>query len=567
MDAEPRRYRVSRALASVLMLTLCSATGSLRAQDTVTVGVRSERSQAKPLPRRVAEDAVAFYNRSSTIRLSGRTVIPRHRSLDGDVGLLGGPVQIEGRIHGDMVVINGDVTLGEGGRIDGDLTVIGGVVEGAEEGRVGGIVQAYSGLLRYRRTPQGIAYVGTVERHPPASRTRLRLPEWTLGESEIYVSSGAYNRAEGLPITFGPRITTGDRNPLHLEAFAIYRTEAGFDVGRKDFGYRVDARQYVGGTKSIWAEVGVRSVIDPIEHWQLTNLENSLALFFFRRDYRDYYERRGWYGRIAGRLGRSLTGGIEYRDEDHSTVSAHSPWTILFNTDDSFQPNARIQAGDLRSLVLDLTLDTRNDRDVPGSGWYNQVQVERALTGRLAGREPDFTDFFLDLRRYNRVSPAAAVALRLVAGGRAGGSFLPAQREHVIGGVGSLPGYDQRQFDCGVRSNRLISEVAAYGCERFALFQAEYRTNLDFDLRWDGGNLNMAGDFLSVDFEPDLVLFYDAGSAWNTGTGYFDQLTKSDNWVADVGAGLELGGLGLYLAYPLSGSGGFNFFVRLAGRL
>lgn len=552
-------------LAAVLALPVIPSLAA--GQDTVRVGEPTAVATAEELPRAVAEEVVAFYNRETTIRLSGRTLIPADREVEGDVAVLGGPVELGGRIGGNLVIINGDINLRPGAWIEGRLTVVGGAAKGVEGARIGRGIATYDGILRYRRTDDGIAYLGTRPGPRRPSATRLRLPDWTIGDSEIYVSARAYNRVEGLPIAIGPRITTGGGNPLRFEALLVYRSEAGFDLDEKDIGYEVGARQYLGGHRDVWIEAGLHSVIDPIERWQLTNLENSLSFFLLRSDYRDYYERTGWAVSLGGRLGRALRGALEYIDEDHETVQTRSPWTILFNTGDPFDPNARINDGDLRSLALRLSLDTRNDPDAPGSGWYNQLRLEQALGGRLAEREPDFTHFFLDLRRYNRVSPGAVLALRFTTGGRAGGSFMPAQREHVIGGIGSLPGYDQRRFDCGVRSQVLIGEVAGYGCQRFALFQAEYRGDLNFDLHWgDDDRDGEITDIFSVDFEPDLILFYNAGAAWNTGEGFIDHLTNSNNWVADVGAGLELGGFGVYLAYPLAGSGGFNFFARLSGR-
>jgi hypothetical protein len=534
------------------------------AQDTVTVGAPSA-ARAEDLPREVADDVISFYNRSTTIRLGGRIRIPPGRRLEGDVAIIGGPVELAGRVHGDLAVINGDLTLDDGARVDGDLTVVGGRVEGVDSGSIGGELAVYGGTLRYRRTADGIEYVGT-RRGPRPGRSRLELPDWSIGDSEIYVSGRAYNRVEGFPIAFGPRIRTGGRNPLRIEALLVYRSERGLDVDDKDVGYEVNARQYLGGYEDIWIEAGVHSLVDPIESWQLTNLENSLALFLFRRDYRDYYDRTGWAASV-GWSWDAIFGSIEFRDERHETVEARTPWTIFFNTDDAFQPNARIDGGDLQSLAATVGLDTRNDPDHPWSGWLNRLRVERSVGGDQAGRELDFTHFFADLRRYTRVSPGAAIGLRFVAGGRAGGAFMPAQREHVIGGVGTLPGYEQRQFDCGIRSQALLGEVAGYGCQRFALFQAEYRGDLDVAVRWDDDSDEQGrGDILSIDFDPDFVFFYNAGAAWNTDAGFLDHLTTSDNWVADVGGGLELGDLGVFLAYPLAGSGGLNFFVRLGRR-
>jgi hypothetical protein len=550
----------------IALALLAGAAPAAAAQDTVAVGVRATLGAG--LPRHVADSLVAFYNAPGTIRFSGRTRIPAGATVAGDVAVLGGPVEVAGTVEGDLVVLNGDVSLAEGARITGDLTVVGGVVTGVELGRVDGLITTYGAVFRYRRTPDGIEYLGSeVEVPEPRRRRRLALPDWTLGESEIFVSARPYNRIEALPIAIGPRITTGGRNPFRFEALLIYRTISGFDPKDKDIGYQVRARQWLFGRRTVWLGAGVQSIVAPIERWQLTNLENSLTLYLFRRDYRDYYQRRGWYSHVGWRSG-GFFGSLEYRDEKHTSLAARDPWTILFNKEDEIRPNAAIDPGTLRSLVLTLGLDTRNDEETPWSGWYNQLVLERAVGGSLSGREPDFTHFFLDLRRYLRVSRGAVVAVRLAGGGPLGGGPTPAQREHVIGGAGSLPGYSMLQFDCGARAAPGLGAQPGYGCQRFTLFQAEYRTALDFRFRWDEDRTpdQIGGDVFSVDFHPALVLFYDAGAAWDTDESYWNHLTKSDNWVADLGAGLDFGGLGFYFAYPLVGPGGVEFVLRLTAR-
>jgi hypothetical protein len=124
------------------------------------------------------------------------------------------------------------------------------------------------------------------------------------------------------------------------------------------------------------------------------------------------------------------------------------------------------------------------------------------------------------------------------------------------------------QFDCGARGSPDFGTSPGYGCQRFTLFQAEYRSSLDFHWHWDDRQDfdDIKGDVFSIDFNPAIVLFYDAGAAWSTDENYWDHLTKSDNWIADLGAGLDFGGLGFYFAYPLTGSGGVNFVLRLTAR-
>jgi hypothetical protein len=530
------------------------------------VGVSTPLPPGQELPAQLAQELVAYYNSPSTIRFSGRTEVPADRTIGGDVAVLGGPLELAGRIDGDVLVLNGDIALREGSRIRGDLTVVGGLIIGVERARIDGTITTYPTVFRYRRTEDGIEYRGP---GPPGGTRpvgrRIMLPSWEMGESQIFVSARAYNRVEALPIAFGPRITTGGSNPLRLEAFLIWRTIGGFDPDESELGWELRVRQWLGGHRKLWLEAAYWSVIDPIERWKLSNLENSLSVFFFKRDYRDYYERKGWYGRLGWRSS-SLFGSLEFRDENHVSRPAADPWTIFWNRDDDFRPNAMIDDGDLQSIELAFGIDTRNDPDEPLSGWYNQVRLEQAIGGRLSGVEPRFTHLFLDLRRYNRVSRRSVLAFRLVGGGRLGDKPIPAQRQHMIGGTGSLPGYEMMEFDCDVRSSGTIGSEPGYGCQRFTLFQAEYRTGLNFRYQWDHRQIpDISGDIFSVQFSPAIVLFFNAGAAWND-EDWFDYLGDSDNWMTDVGAGLDLGGFGAYVAYPLAGSGEVNFLVRLTAR-
>jgi hypothetical protein len=556
-------------VAAAALAALAGLPRAAAAQDTVTVGVRGTVTIAQELPRQIADELIAFYNRPGTIRFSGRVAIPAGRRVDGDIAVLSGPIELAGTVEGDLVVINGDVNLAEGAHVTGNLTVVGGIADGVERARVDGVVATYAAVLRYRRTDEGIEYVGTEAMRTYPTPRRLALPGWKLGNSEIFVSARAYNRIQALPLVVGPRITTGGSNPLRAEAFFIYHTQAGFDPESGDVGYEVRLRQWLFGHREFWIEAGLQSIVDPIERWQLTNLENSLTTFLFRRDYRDYYEREGWYA-LFGLRHKSLFASLEFRDENHNSRSKENVWTIFFNTDEEFRPNAAIDGGDLQSVIVTLGIDSRNDKDDPRSGWYNQLSIEQAVGGKLSGAEPDFTSFFLDLRRYFRVSYNSVLALQLAGAGPLGHTRLPAQRQHYIGGAGSLPGYDMMEFDCGARADPGFGTDPLYGCQRLVLFRAEYRSGLDFHFRWDYDETPGPRDAefdpvpFTIEFEPRLVFFYDAGAAWSTDDDFFEFLKIKDNWLADLGAGVDFGGWGFYFAYPLVGAGELKFIARLA---
>jgi hypothetical protein len=183
----------------------------------------------------------------------------------------------------------------------------------------------------------------------------------------------------------------------------------------------------------------------------------------------------------------------------------------------------------------------------------------------------------VDLRRYNRVDPVSRLNFRLLAGGALDGDALPPQLQYALGGTGTLPGYPLFSRDCGARAATGYRATdpagkdahpfyAAYGCDAFALFQAEFRGKLSLRFRWDGApwrdddEEEGIGWGLGWDFAPEWAVFVDAGRGW----GYDG---RPDEPVAvDAGVGVLVERFGIYFATPLSGGSGINVFIRLGPR-
>ena len=226
-----------------------------------------------------------------------------------------------------------------------------------------------------------------------------------------------------------------------------------------------------------------------------------------------------------------------------------------------------------------LYYDLRDDDDFSARGWWFEAGLDHALdvdlTLPVASLDPNaqpvrFSDTFttatVDLRRYQRVGRNATLGLRVSGAGTIEEAPLPPQFQHALGGAGSLPGYSTFSVACGARDRLVLHSTesplqgffAGYGCDRVALFQAEYRGG--FDVRFDGGR-----DWHWDLDDPSWVVFFDAARGWaydrdaagstDTGTLY------------DAGLGLLLGDVGVYGAVPLgSDKGGVRVFVRLGPR-
>jgi hypothetical protein len=538
------------------------------------------------LPQKVAAEIVDFYNTGATLRMSGASQIARGSTIAGRIAVLSGPVTVAGRIEGRLVVINGDVFLEPGAEIAGDLVVVGGVVRGLESVSVEGSVVIYRAPLKFRVQDDRIT-LAAPESEPEFAAGR----EFGFGRTDLTLAARrGYNRVEGLPIVVGPRFETHGANPWRLEVLAIYRTASGLQLQPKRLGYLAQVEKAVAG-QALWLGASLRSEIEPIEPMGLSDRENSLAAFLLHRDYRDHYERQGWGAHLrVAPVGWPFTTSFEFRDEEHSPVRERDPWT-LFRGSESWRAQPVIAAGRLRSLTVRANLDTRNEGADPTTGWLVQGWVERGLGGTLAvprailpppppeiglayflatpaSADAAFAVGTLDLRRYARLSPSSRLALRAFVTSSLNDRPLPPQRQRVLGGAGSLPGYATFQFDCGARHATAQYDAGIfypyYGCDRAALVQLEYRNDFPFGRGW-GRKLGR-----DVDLGERLgwVIFFDAGRAWVEREAAEGRATGSDDFSVDFGLGLRIGRLGLYWAVPVSGQNrDLHFSLRLGPRI
>jgi hypothetical protein len=561
-----RAFVRSAALAGLALLTAVASAGAQEIASSL-------------LPDTAAERLVEFYNMETTTRLSGEARIGPGTVMQGGVAVLGGALIVEGRVEGDVVVINGDLTVLPGGSIAGRATIAGGDVTITPPGTVAGVVRVYREPLRYRHLDGAITYI------PPDLEEGLSTGrDFAFGRTDIRIASyGAYNRAEGLPIAAGPSVRFGGSHPVSARGLLIGRTAVPEGADRKRLGY--DVRVEGLAVPSMGLAIGARllSIITPIETWGLTDRESALATFVLHNDYRDHYEREGWsvYARLA-QPGTPWHLQLEYTDDEHARTPVADP-LVLFRTESSWRPETSIAEGSLRSLAAELRYDTRNEQRDPSAGWLIDAHVEKGLGGGLVNpgsfdQESEtvvsraagstFLTGSVDIRRYARLSPYARISLRVLAAGSIDGGSLPPQRQHALGGEGSLPGYRLFEFDCGARSNsaELDGETfhSYYGCDRLALVQLEYQAGFPFARRVS----EALGLGPSLGYLARWVAFFDAGRAWTEPGSRDGRFGGNDDFSADAGLGIRLGPLGGYWTVPLSGHGhGFNLFVRIAPRI
>lgn len=556
------------------------------------------------LPLDVAREAAMLFNTSTGLRVSGPLEIEAGREVHGDVAVLRGPLTIAGHVTGRVIAINSDVVLRASARVDGDMLVVGGEVDGRDVADIAGEIRIYRQSMSFREENETIvAERDTLsdEGQPWWHRWERHRPERSWSKLQV-ASAGAYNRVEGLPINLGPQIFMPTSwGSTRLDAYAIFRTGSSFSSHEDDLGHNVRGELRIGRLEGFSLGGRLFNIVEGVEPWQLTDLEVGLASFVAHRDYRDYFQRHG--GSVSASLFAghivSLTGG--FSDERWLTRGANNPFT-LFNGDDSWRPNPAMDEGRMHVATATFAVDTRNDDENPWSGWHVIADWERgtgtlqrvALTTGTSGNTltwsaPTPTVYsrgFLDLRRYNRVSPEGQLNFRALIGGWISGDPLPIERRLSVDGPGAMPGYGFRTQRAGEDLGTCNVGPSYPGqpalCDRIALLQAEYRGDLHFDFHpdWEdqsydspsrGGRAARRARHFHRD--GSWVVFADAGRGWLVGepngtlTYASGRIPSFETFRTDIGGGLDFGGVGFYLAKAMSDSGEpLRAFVRLRHR-
>ncbi|MEO7085864.1 MAG: BamA/TamA family outer membrane protein [Gemmatimonadaceae bacterium] len=564
---------------------------AMLAAPVVLGAQRRDTTRAKPgfqtVPRDVRDEVVTRWNGTNALRASQRTEVAGGTEVRGDVAVLHGPLIIAGHVSGNVLAINSDVLLRPSAHIDGGLLVVGGDVEGRTNAKIDGSVRIYhQALLVHEENGSLVAAESDSDVQESWWQRLERRHQGNWTEALRIVQAGPYNRVEGLPIELGPVIhQTTSWGSFQINAAAILRTGS-FNSSNGDVGHNLQGEFRFGQRTGFGLGARAFSVVEPVERWQLTDLETALAAFLARRDYRDYYQRHGGeaFLTLYGGGSVSLTGS--FGEERWSSRTEHNPFT-LFDDDRPWRPNPRVDEGLFHVGTATLKLDTRTDPDDPWSGWYMNTNLEYGrgtIVGVAATSDSPrflppgavaYTRALMDFRRYNRVGPEGQLNVRLVLGGRLGGDELPLERRFSVDGPGVLPGFDFRSpragTDVGTCNRGLSVPGRPAECDRIMLAQVEYRGHLHTNFTGDSDNWplhfrNAAGDVA-------WVIFADAGRGWRVGDPLGDLRYNSQTipplstFRTDVGVGLDLGGFGLYAAKSTSTpSEPVNFFVRIKNR-
>jgi hypothetical protein len=428
-----------------------------------------------------------------------------------------------------------------------------------------------------------------------AAKDTLDTTGWwarTSRASGLIITTGkTYNRIEGLPVMLGPAFHDSIKSAeIHASVLGIIRSADEFRWDSQNLGHRINADVRVGKGRGYSLGASSYDIVTPVEPWQLPDPDAGLAAFFGHRDFRDYFNRHGASATASFNMSTRSSLSFEWSDERWIPVHERTVFSVSGNGT-AWRANPLVDGGRFHTGVLRANIDKRNDDTNPSTGWLILAEYERGngrytdlglaspLTRPIASPVVTYNRALLDLRRYNRLSQTTWINARVVLGGWLPGDELPLQRRLSVGGIGTVPGFDYKRYEAGAID---VAQCSSSGtpppgnpaqCERIALVQLEYRNEIRSSL-FDFLNsrpIRLRGIGFTV--QPTVVAFVDAGRGWLVGPQIetlqypVGRIPPFGTFRTDVGLGLDLGLIGVYVAKSVSESKPpANVFLRVRRR-
>ena len=440
-------------------------------------------------------------NELKKLRFNGDTVIEKDEYIRGDIIVVKGTLEIRGEIEGTAMALFGDIELEPTSIVNGNVVSIDGVIwtkDGAEvKGDVIEVGNTYKKRYKeYHRdteekriyTEEKVTRITKKEQRPRKNYYRSRAEYET-----VYTN---YNRVDG--ITLGLQFPSDGWWERHDHNFAILG-KGGYSFSSKKTQFKLGVEKWLLRDHRFTIGGEYHDMTDSEDDWIIGDLENSLAAFFFKQDFKDYYNRDGFSAYMSNYLTHFLHVKAEYRSDRFTNLEKKTDWSVFGSDDKKFRGNPSAlplslveSAGlspvnyqdpflELKSIAGTITFDTRDRVSNPGRGWYIQGFGERV--GFDEESDMDFERYIIDIRRYQPVSWDENLNIRLRAGTAKGD--MPPMYWFDLGGISTLRGFRFKEFTG----------------DRMVLGNIEYRLKTGRD-SW----------FILDDF--DIILFVDSGYAW-----------------------------------------------------
>ena len=448
-------------------------------------------------------------------RLYADVTIDSSEIMDYNIRILGGELNVYGKVEGQITVIGGDVHIFSSAVINGKIVAIGGDVQTDEGAQINGkIVEASldQGLI-YRETFTDSAESGE-KNFRISTFSRRSSDGWVHPQPEIF----EYNRNEGLRfVPLNWNWDHGDKSLIRLSFSLGYRFSSDEFIGRTT----LESSLLKNRSTTLFAS-GFKTVRTDDE-FRLPEKENSWAGFLGRQDFFDRWDETGFEAGFGIDFSHLKVKGKFVRAKQSEIPVDQDLWSFT-NESSVLRNNPFMVKTDVEYLEGVTAFRTASYSPLK-TGFAILSEVDMTL------KKNDSTLADPSLRLLNiamanwEVSKGVVLRNRLILG--MGSESLPIYRQFGIGGLGSVSAHDYK--------SQLGNHMAQINTE--LVFTEEFTdTRFMVKLFYDGGMAYNSPDL--VDMKPisersdTLLQSAGIGFGWDDG----DKLKMGFNFAKQLGS-------------------------------
>ncbi len=369
--------------------------------------------------------------KKNVLAMNEKISIPSDQFVRGSVIAFWGDITIEGEINEDVVAVFGNITISNKAVIRGHVAAIGGKVKVTKEATVYGNVMSSGQNNNYAFSK---------------NRKGIMLGKYISNIYRLF-----YNRVDGIAPYFGFRFFEND---TLIPEFTLYGGY-GFASEQPRCFFGVEHSLSIPNELIFGGSIYKKLVSD--DDWIISETNNTIYALTATEDYKNYYDAQG--GNIyAGYYPlRNLFFKIGLNIEKHKWLSAHPELWSLTGSSKEFHSNYSNLEGyedSVRSINgkksetfkffrAELNFKPpKEGNNWNSSYWAASMNLEWFPEGMNDGLE--YNRLLIKGKRQQKLSKKFVMRSELTFGSAS--NRIPDYRKFSIGGMGTLPGYQRKEF-------------------------------------------------------------------------------------------------------------------------